>query len=539
MSTRVNQPSISEGWASPVHGSVKREWVWALAWMAVVLSLTTIPYIVGYAVETSEEKFFGAVFNRQDYAVHLATMQLGARGEWAYRMTFTSEAHEAAYVKLAYIFLGQVARLMGMDLPVMYQVGRLVFGLAAGVAIYALLLINISELKVRRWALLIILLGSGLGWLQWLGGWLPQKDISPIDFWLIDGYVFFSLLTLPHFAAVIALLAGMLAFFLHYLRKPNVWKAVAAGLCSVLILPIQPHSVLLGDLALAGAVSGVLWQRRKWVWSIVLAWMGICALQLPLFLYNLLVFRQPVWHEFMAQNVTLSPPWVYILWGFGLFWPLALIGAWDALRRRDIAGISALVWVVGGLVLLYFPWNLQRRMLLGFTLPLGLLAALGLQALYPRWSVKGGNMMSWLLVGLMSISSLYLSLGSGYFVTLHPDELYDPGPLVQGVDWLAEQAKDDDLVCAAEATGQLVAARTGLKVYLGHPIETLDVERKAAEVKQFFSGVLPITWLQTAGCDWLVYGPYEKVLGDGVVGYSQVLKLRYRREQVQVFEVGP
>ncbi len=70
----------------------KREWTWVGVAAALLLAFTTLPYLVGYKSQTPEMAFSGAVFNRGDYAVHMATMQSGARGEWLYRMRFTSES---------------------------------------------------------------------------------------------------------------------------------------------------------------------------------------------------------------------------------------------------------------------------------------------------------------------------------------------------------------------------------------------------------------------------------------------------------------
>ncbi len=63
----------------------RREWLWlAIASLGIVL-LSSSAYLVGYQAENGELVFSGAVVDRMDYAVHLASMHLGERGEWPTR----------------------------------------------------------------------------------------------------------------------------------------------------------------------------------------------------------------------------------------------------------------------------------------------------------------------------------------------------------------------------------------------------------------------------------------------------------------------
>ena len=79
----------------------RQEWSWVLGISLLILLMSSLPYLVGYSSQTEEKVFGGAVLDRQDYAVHLATMQLGADGEWQYSFRFTTEDHQGAYVKMA------------------------------------------------------------------------------------------------------------------------------------------------------------------------------------------------------------------------------------------------------------------------------------------------------------------------------------------------------------------------------------------------------------------------------------------------------
>ncbi|KAA3647913.1 MAG: hypothetical protein DWQ07_02695 [Chloroflexi bacterium] len=90
----------------------RKEIVWVLFAIILILLLSSIPYIVGYQLETDTKVFGGAFFDRQDVAVHMASMQAGRQGGWLYHFRFSSEEHQGYPVKMFYILLGQLGRII-------------------------------------------------------------------------------------------------------------------------------------------------------------------------------------------------------------------------------------------------------------------------------------------------------------------------------------------------------------------------------------------------------------------------------------------
>jgi hypothetical protein len=534
------------------------EWLWVLGVSGLVLFLSSIPYLVAYQAQTPDRVFNGAVFDRQDYAVHLATMQLGARGEWAYHFLFTHESHPAAYVKLGYIALGHLAPVLGLDMAACYHLARIFFGFTACLAIYLLFSMVFMEISWRRVGFLLAILGSGMGWLQLLLGWLPQPDISPIDFWLVDGYVFFSMLTFPHFAAVLTLIIGMILTFLVYLKRQSLWWIAGVMVCGVCAQMIQPYSPIIGDIAIFGAWAGSVFEKRSIRGREIGILCAVALSQVPLFVYNSLVFKSgPIWEAFVAQNFTLSPPPAYYIWGYLLFWPFVLIGMVQILMNLkagipgklvdNLPGLAAGVfWVMGVLVLVYLPTVLQRRFLLGYTVPLSLLTTYALKSSVFPWLEK--RQVAWMrylkgfipvcLVAFSMISSLLLSVNIVWIASQRPQALYDPVGLVNAVDWLKVHATKGDVVLSSEPTGLLVASRAGLPVYLGHPIETMDYPDKTRQVLEFYRGRVDPGWMYRQGVRWVIWGPAEKQLS-GTDELQAGLKSVFDDQDTRVYQITP
>ncbi len=517
-----------------------REFVWLLAATALILLCSSLPLMAGTRAETADQIFSGAIFDRQDYAVHLATMQIGARGEWAYQFQFTSEAHEGAYIKQFYLLLGHAARWLGDVSPkgpaATFQGARLLLGGAASFSVYLLMAQFFEGVFARQLAFLLAILAGGFGWLQLLTGWLPDPSISPMDFWLVDAYVFFGMSLFPHFAASIALMCGMLTAYLQYLSDPRWrWGIAAAGM-AVALQWIQPFSPLLPDLAM-GMAWIASWRARP---ARVRQAFGALALigvaQLPLLAYNLSVLRtNPAFAEFARQNTTLSPPPLYYLAGFGLAGVLAIVGI---IAGRTPARWPLLAWVVAAFAAAYAPWNLQRRFMLAITIPLAAFAVDGLRFLWLTVERRGRirqrrNLWASLVLLVAALSSMYISVGTAAFLGTRPASLFDPAPVVAAVDWLAEHARPEDVVLAETVeASQLVAARAGLAAYWGHPIETLDFQEKADAVRSYYAGRLGANWLGEAGIDWVIATSGAGLATPGV-------SLAYERDGILIFRIAP
>jgi hypothetical protein len=222
-------------------------------------------------------------------------------------------------------------------------------------------------------------------------------------------------------------------------------------------------------------------------------------------------------------------------------------------------GTALIFWVALSAGLVYLPVGFQRRFSLGLSIPLGFLAAYGYWKGFHPWlkrnqKVNGRRILRaiyarhWILPVLWlvfsSLSSLYLSIGGGILASLRPSRLFDHVDVLRAVDWIEGQAQPLDAVFGAERTGLVVPARVGLRTYIGHPMETVDYERKLKTISAFYSpedmspeqrGQI----LLACHCDWVVIGPYERQLGGLDHEDLGNLHLAYKNSSVEVYRVRP
>jgi len=560
----------------------------------LVVAVSTLPYAAGYLAQTADLRFSGALLDRVDYYSYLARMWEGYRGAWRFEILFTPEAHQGAYFQPFHLALGHLARLTRLDMQVVYQIARVTLALAMLLTIYRFIAQFIGRVRTRRVAFLLAVTASGLGWLTEVIAPTPPNGVSPMDFWLLDGFTYLAVLAVPHFCAAISLLLGILIVLLRRLEGPSRGEAAAAAVASVLLGLIHPYTLLLADLlpllywgaqalrarpvlpapgapwpdrqdrqaqvavrpGRAAERRGVSAARRR-----MLALAAMAAAQIPLLAYEVWAIRsEPVFAAWSAQNITLSPPPRIYLLGYGALLALAAAGVITWLRRGasgsqppeggtgDRMGLAfPLLWIGVAAVTAYLPWNLQRRFLEGVQVPLGLLAGVGLaEGIVPwpdghlclpvlavrpgrprcrqdrPWPGKGKHIRLRrvalpMAVALMAMSNLYLTAGFTVAAAGRSPALFWPADLLAGVDWLGENTGAEDTVLAAFDTGNLIPARIGHRVVMGHWIETADFEGKRAEVARFFEAATPDgerqALLERYGVAYVFYGPYERALG--------------------------
>ncbi|MEO7840017.1 MAG: hypothetical protein ABIU06_11770 [Anaerolineales bacterium] len=518
----------------------KKDLQWALIVSILILLLGSIPTWAGYLLETPDLRFRGLYYDQQDYAVHIAMMRAGAHGEWAYQFRFTTEPHSPAYVRMFYILLGKLNAWTGFEPEITFQLMRLLLGLAALLSLYFLMRKVFQTIFWARTAFLLAAAGSGLGWLQLIFNWTSTR-ITPIDFWLIDDYVFFSLSVFPHFAFVTAGMCIALTLWLAYLEKP-LWSYIAWISClSILVQFINPIAFATVDAGLAGATIFHWWKMGKVQLAEISALALIAIAQTPLLAYNFIVLNNdPLWSQFTIQNQTLSPPVDYYLWGFGLFWPFAIYGAISAFQEKSPSMGAAVFWIAAGFALAYLPVGIQRRFLQNITIPLAILSAGGLIKLFETGRVPSQRWRRWqkilviLLIFLTSISSIQLSLGRTIHLQTQPEEFYYPVSIDQAAQWFSEHAQYNDFVLASERTSQIIAQRASMRVYLGHEMETLAYKTKQGNVQAFFEGRMPA--IASAPIKWVIYGPIERGLSTDFHPPNN-LELVFFSQEMQIYKV--
>jgi hypothetical protein len=520
-----------------------KDLIWFSLISITILAIISIPYWVAYSSETDDLLFRGSYFDEVDYSVHISMMQAGRMGSWAYEMRFTSEEHQPAYLRMFYIVLGHISKWVDLSVETTYHAARWLFGFIALFSIHQLCIKVFQDKKLALIAFLLISIGGGAGWLQLALASTSPKVLVPIDFSLIDAYIFFSIAIFPSFSFTLALMTISLKLYLDFLNTGKLQTVIFISLLAVVCQATNPIAFMLIDVAIAGATFFLWWKNNKIEMYQLYALTTIACAQIPLLVYNISILeRDPFWSQFTLQNQTSSPSPGYYAWGFAPFWLFAIYGTMLAFREKNPTFAAMSTWIISGFIFAYLPLPVQRRFLLGITIPLGILATYALNHLIKQASIrmpriiKYDGLVYFSFILLSSFSLINLVLGSSLYIQTLPEDKFYPRDLESGLMWLDSNAAPNDFTLGNIRTGQLVAQRTRLKSYVGHPMETLFFDDKIASTEAYYKGKAPANWLHRTPIRWVIYGPYEEEFTPIFIPGPD-LKLVYQNDTVRIYKV--
>lgn len=510
----------------------RKEWLWVGVWAAVILAITSLPYLLGASLSTPENQFGGFVIGVEDGNSYLAKMRLGATDGWRFYLFYTSEPHEGAYLYLFYLLLGKIAWLLTgplqeneLSLILVYHLARIVCGFFLLATVYRFAAFFTDLRPARRLTFWLVAMGSGLGWLVILLG-LSERLGLPLDFYSPDAFAFHALFGLPHLSLIEVFLLWAILFLLTGWEKRQVRYALLAGLALVGMTVIGAFYIIVTAAAISAGWLLRRWQAGQGVsrpWAE--AGLAILALSIvaPVLLYNVYVFTtNPIFKMWGEQNRILSPSPVHYLLAFGPLALLAAIGGWKEWRRGSARSQLLIGWCAVVPLLVYIPFNLQRRLALGVQVPFSILAALGLWQLFGtgeaprRWRVVSVG-----VVALLSLSNLLILTGAGLEVGRQSPPVFHTAAEVSAADWLGTHATADQVVLAAYETGNYLPTRMSARVFAGHASETVHSDAKRATLRRFFGGGTEYSegdddfrrrLLWDYGIDYVFYGPAERAL---------------------------
>lgn len=489
-----------------------RETGWALLITALVVGLSCLPYAYAYLVTPPDLRFTGLLLNPQDGNSYYAKMFQGARGEWLFRLPFTSEPHEGAFIFTYYLALGHLARLTGLPIPLIYHLARAVNGFLLLLTVYGFVALLTAQATERRLIFLVVATSSGLGWLVGLMGYLT------VDLWVPEALTFYAILANPHFPLAMALMLVIFGLGVGGWgqgRFPTWVRAALAGAAALLLAVVQPFCLVTVYAVLAVNLTLLAARRRRWPRTEIGAAAAVMVTSAPFLLYDAWVYTvNPALRAWSAQNLTPSPPpWDYML-SYGIVLLLALAGTVWALRRGRDAHLLLVVWVVVNLILLYLPIPLQRRLVLGLHLPLAMLAGLGLsRVILPRLRT-GRRAVTVGILSLCTLTNLFLLLGAFLAAAQQDPRLYLSANEAEALAWMRHHIPPDAVVLASPQGGLFIPAWAGQRVVYGHEFETIDAEEKKARVEAFFQGTDDAV-LSDYAVNYVFVGPRERALGNG------------------------
>jgi hypothetical protein len=459
-----------------------------------------------------------------------------------------------------YVLLGKLAHLLGLPaLPV--------FSAAAGLALpglvfagYAFAAVFTETVATRRTAVVLLMLGSGLGiWAAAVMAPGPAAGSSTPALSYDRAEVSSYLLPFgpPHLTLALALLLlwGRSLVTWIWAGKP---RSLIALIATVVLIGLLNSFTLATLVALASGYALLRWAlSRAFPPREVAAALAVGLAAAPVLVVSFLLFTlDPFWGTaYGSQNTTGSPPpWVLGM-DFGLLLPMALVGAvWSEERRESRAALA--LWVLALLALMYLPVSFQRRFGFGLQPAVAVLAAMGLvhveRLLARRRPVGARPRLPLLRMGFRTLvlTGVFSGTMLGYVLLLMAaggggplgETIFEPAGNARAAEWLATHSGAGDVVLSSVETGNYLAGKIPGRVVVGHGAGTLDFPAKKTLMKEFFdpaaSGGERLRLVQQGRVTMVFVGKRERALGVGALGPDEGFDLVYDSQGVQIYRPG-
>lgn len=468
----------------------RTEWGLGVTLLALMLALSSALTAFAYLSAPADRSFTGVIFNIPDHNQYFSWMRdLSHQNLAANRLT--AEPNEPALFHLLWLVAGRAGALFGLEYGAVFGGLRLV---AAGVllpAAFAFIHLILRDAGQRRLAMLLFSFGGGLGVL-WVGvKYLLRRPGSPFPFdtYTAEPNTFFIALAFPHFSIALALVVAVIGLTLYAQQRQQLRYAVAAGLAGTLI-GLQHAYDLLTIYTVLGLWGVLLWWRdRRFPLFLGKCALVIAALSIPPAAYlAYLVLTDVTWAGKLAQFAnagawTPGPLHLPILLGVPLL--LALLAFRPRmLRSRDDAEVLVGVWFLAHFVLAYLPVSFQIHLLLGWQIPIAILAAQALATRIWPWLKGRAPRLAPLalaaILGLCVITNVYILLWRFVDLGRHEQPYYLSQDEVAALDWLERTTTREDVVLGALEINQHVPPSTDARAFLAHWAGTLDYYTKEA-----------------------------------------------------------
>jgi len=520
---------------------------WTRFVIILAIALTTLPYFIGLTAAGSEWKFSGFLFGVTDGNSYLAKMFRGYAGEWLFRTPYTAVEQGGILAFLPYLILGKLTSppAQHLQLVVLYHIFR-ILGLIFVIGITERFLERFLRNKmIKRWALMMIIFGGGLGWIPVLVGRLDWLEWIPLSFYSPESFGFLAGFGIPH----LTFSRGLLFLgLLKIMEGRGARSGAETGIFWLLMALFQPLNMAVAWLVTGGyGVSLLLlewlpvrkpfeaqkFSTKKQLLSILWA-LGIT---LPVMVYYGLIYQTGTFSSWQAQSRVLSPGLVEYLLAYGLILPFAaafFVGKNP--RKFSRREWMLIIWMGMLPLLINIPINSQRRLAEGSWAALVTLGALALD------SPDGPLRLSWRWVWLLTFPTALILLAGGTASAVNPVRpVFLPENEVEAYLYLKDQTSKTDVVLSSFKTGNVLPAWAPVYVVLGHPAETLDYQETSKRVHDFYQGRLDhgemTRMLEEFSVDFVFWGPSERELAEEFVIEHPCLKKTYG-DRYQIFRVN-
>jgi len=448
--------------------------------------LTLAPYVYAHLAQPPGQTFMGFFFLGDDANTYLAKMRGGLDGAWQWTNRYTTEPSQPVYFFVYWIALGHLAGVLHLNLLLTFHLAMFAGAVLLLYAAKVFIDHFVEGDPARRWALVFLAIGLGLGYvIEAIGKpvFFGQQT-DTLDWRMPELSAFYSILALPHFAWAAAFQALAAVWTLKAAERGSLKLGFAAGLAWLGEASIHAQMPIL----VGGAVVVAVLVRRvspRGHLAVALA----LAMVAPYVLYSYVELNNPEVSRWSGQwRNNFAPDLLSLGLALAPQLLLAALAVPRMLRRRSRGDVFLLAWLVLLAVILWAPTpagNLRRRFFDGIYLPLVVMAAEGMyQVVIPHLRGRARRLVPFSYAAYATVGATFLLIGPMVVAT---SPIYSvPTGDYQALQWLSPRPAG--VVLTSDRLGLYVPAYSSDATYTGQYSETFNWRAKSTEADDLLHG---------------------------------------------------
>lgn len=511
----------------------RSEWWWTILVSLVFLLITFSPFVIIAVANPSNSQFMGVMHDHNNSAALLAHMQQGIDGRILTNFLYTSSPTTPTLIHPVYSSLGQLERIIGLPLNILFHIVRIFASLFMYLTIYHLGANIWVKVRTRRIFFTLASIGSGIGWfLLILVGSNTINSIAIVDILVPQAFPIYAGAANIHYPIAIACLALLVSNIVPILRPGETIVPSAENSGSIVFITSLVLSIIYPDALLPLGIAYTLnvlinWYNKKeiaireWQWGL---WILVPAL--PVITYQFLTYSvNPSFALWLEQRTINAPNILLILLGVLVPFVIGIPSLVRAIRRFEADGDRfMLLWLLSILVISQLPLPIKHYALLGILFPVGYFATRSVEDFWFEYIRRRyRTRIIVIFVPIMVLSHLLwilapivpTLLGWQGFGNVFLEESYGTTLL-----FIEQEASAGDVILASPEVSLWIPAWTGARVVYGHYAETLNAHERLTEVETWYAessadATVCTDLLAQHSVDYVILGSRERRLGAG------------------------
>jgi len=473
----------------------KKEWIFIII-ISFLLTITiSVPFLYSLSQNNELYTYNGKhSISPADISIYYSYINQVKDGNILLINQFTPEQDNLKILNIFWLGAGFFTKIFNLSPMISFHILKIILIPLLVISLYLFLNLFIKNQKLKLILICFLSFSSGLGmWFSNLNVEFNSFLKSPIDLWVSESNIFASMYHSPHFSLSWILIIFTFIFFILSFQRKKWSYSILSGISALILLQFHPyHFITIYFVALTYAIYQIASNKN---FKFIIYFIILFFISVPSIIYHFFTLKDPLIYARSLQNITLSPPIIYVVLGFGIFLPLAIWGIYKIFKlKKEDKYIFLIIWFIGSLLLAYLPeFQFQRRLLQGIQLPMIILAIAPFWTLIKKYVHKTKN--SYLLAIIFLPSLLILMPTTIYNISrdIHLSKIYNPNfyiekPQKEIIDFLQEKTDYQGVVLSEDTfLMNVLPANIKTKVFLGHGHETIDFENKRTLISQFLN----------------------------------------------------